>query len=123
MLDLEIQADRILRRNGDSNLVRLRFSVGQVFEPFKRVKLWGRLTGPVPLGCQCSRCHGPRRSHELQCRGCTQPARLFPADYWLKLLGKQEPDFAPALLDQIAEREYELGVPAALWPAWETTTY
>ena len=120
-VDLAIQADSLLRASGGVNLVRLRYAAGEVFEPFKAVKLWRRLTGPVPKGGRCSRCCGPRRSHELLCRACTQPARLFPVDYWQKLWSRQEPDFAPELLDLIAEHERELGSPAAHRPPLEST--
>jgi hypothetical protein len=115
---LEMQADSILRANGSSGLVCI-LSFGQVFEPFKRLKLKGRLSGPVPPGARCGHCGGPRRVLEPICQGCVKAEVVEEfasvSDYWLKMRGGYEPDFAPELVESIEEREQQLGLPAARW--------
>lgn len=97
----------------------------QVFDPFRAIKMRGRLSGPVPKGARCARCEGPRMLKATLCRGCVQAeaATQFAAvsGYWRRLEDRQEPDFAPWLINAIHEREMQIG-PAAFWPKAETIT-
>ena len=122
-VDLAIQADSILRAHGDAKLAYF-WNFREVFEPFKAMVFHARRGGPVPQRSRCRRCKG-RSVHGAICRGCrmAEARQQFAAveGYWQTLWSMQEPDFAPGLLDRIAERELEQGSLAARWPALEST--
>lgn len=125
MIELEVKADRLLKKAGNDELVSLLHNPpSQVFEPFRVTKLRGTLSGPAPKDAQCIKCFGPRRPHQRICQGCVQLQILTEfeqaVEYWEKLERRQEPDFSKRLIEQIAERERSCGRPAAFWGRGES---
>jgi hypothetical protein len=97
----EEQADRLLRTNGASDLALMshRLPVRHPFWP----------AAPPRNSMGRPRPKDPRS---------VSLADL--ADYWMYVWNGEEPDFAPGLINAIAQREHELGLPAARWPLNET---
>lgn len=115
MIDLERRADRLLHARSYA----MYFS--EVFEPFKVLRNNPRrLNGPVPDGCSCRNCGGPRTGGTELCAGCVQHEAVAAVEeYWRRLQHRREPDFARGLIELIHERELQIG-PAARWPKEET---
>lgn len=113
---LEDQADRILIANDCSGMTRrVDFKRKQTFWP----------SGPARSGARgrCINCRGPASGYGMRCRSCLAgiPSEGAVAmDYWMDVWEGQEPDFAPILIEYIAQREHELGLPAARWPTSES---
>lgn len=136
-IDRDIEADAILSRDGSKEMVRVRFQVEEIFEPFavtryqqrrglnseSRVVPLRALSGPAPSRSSCTRCNGPKRFGQDLCRICQQKRSLDEfhrvVEYWLKLWRQSEPDFSEALIERIDRRERRLG-PAAFWPREES---
>ncbi len=114
-VSLEEQADRILAAHDCKGMTRFYFEHKEIFWP----------SGPAKNGARgrCSSCRGPASGYGMLCRACLtgKPSEgAADMDYWLDAWLGQAPDFAPGLIDSIAQREYELGLPAACWPSSET---
>lgn len=121
-VDREIAADRLLSSPRDIGLVRNRFKIEEVFEPFA-VARYQPLSGPAPSRSFCAECRGPKRWGSELCRVCEQKRSLQEfervIEYWLGLWRGYVGDFTPELIDRIHQHEKRLG-PAAFWPREES---
>lgn len=136
-IDRDIEADAWLRRSGNPEMVRARFKLEEIFEPFAVARYQQRrglnsesrvlplrvLSGPAPSRSFCTECRGPKKWGSELCRVCEQKRSLAEfervMEYWLGLWRGYQSDFTPELIDRIHKHEKRLG-PAAFWPREES---